>query len=88
MDIASLQTLPSTFGTGDAMLTNINVELAKRGLPASTGVVVANSNAENGLSGESIAGIVVGVSFASAIFLGVPVVYMKNLQNTGSDKIP
>ena len=88
MDSASLQTLASTLGTGDAMLANINAELAKRGLPASTGVaVVANSNAQNGLSGGSIAGIVVGVSFAAVIFLGVPVVYMKNLQNAGSDKI-
>ena len=51
-DKASLEALTSTLGTGDAMLAKINGELAKRGLPASTGVspkstaaVPLNSNA-------------------------------------------
>jgi hypothetical protein len=51
-DKASLEALASTLGTGDAMLAKINGELAKRGLPASTGVspkstaaVPLNSNA-------------------------------------------
>ncbi len=38
-DKASLEALASTLGTGDAaMLAKINAELAKRGLPVSTGV--------------------------------------------------
>lgn len=45
-DKASLEALASTLGTGDAaMLAKINGELAKRGLPASTGVSPKSSAA-------------------------------------------
>ena len=44
-DKASLEALASTLGTGDAMLAKINGELAKRGLPLSTGVSPKSSAA-------------------------------------------
>ena len=44
-DKASLEALASTLGTGNAMLAKINGELAKRGLPASTGVSPKSSAA-------------------------------------------
>jgi hypothetical protein len=46
MDAAALQALAANLGEGSAMLSKINAELAKRGLPASTGVktVVQKNN--------------------------------------------
>jgi hypothetical protein len=38
MDAAALQALAANLGEGSAMLSKINAELAKRGLPPSTGV--------------------------------------------------
>jgi hypothetical protein len=41
MDAAALKALGDTLGNGDAMLSKINAELARRGLPPSTGVKTA-----------------------------------------------
>jgi hypothetical protein len=78
MDAAALQALQANLGEGSAMLSKINAELAKRGLPASTGVKTAVQKNDD----VPVTAIVLGVVLP-VICLGVAAVVLWNRAKGG-----